>query len=51
VLDIPENEIEAPPKMGKGKSNRFIQGLGKYGDQVKILLNANELLLDEEESA
>ena len=53
VLDIPENEIEPPPKMNmkKGKSNRFIQGMGKVGDQVKILLNANRLLYDEEEGA
>ena len=38
-------------KMKKGKSNRFIQGMGKVGDQVKILLNANRLLYDEEEEA
>ena len=50
VLDIPESEIEPPPKIEKGKSNRFIQGMGKIGDQVKILLNANKLLLDEEET-
>ena len=51
VLDIPESEIEPAPKMRKGRSNRFIQGMGKVGDQVKILLNANKLLFDEEESA
>jgi purine-binding chemotaxis protein CheW len=51
VLDIPEGEIEPPPKMRKGGSNRFIQGLGKVGEQVKILLNANRLLFDEDESA
>ena len=53
VLDIPESEIEPPPRinMKKGKSNRFIQGMGKVGDQVKILLNANRLLYDEEEGS
>jgi purine-binding chemotaxis protein CheW len=51
VLDIPESEIEPPPMMRKGKSNCFIQGMGKVGDQVKLLLNANKLLFDEEESA
>ena len=50
VLDIQKSEIEPPPRMKKGKSNRFIQGMGKSGDQVKILLNANKLLFDEEES-
>ena len=38
VLDIPQSEIEPPPKMRKGKGNKFIQGMGKVGDQVKILL-------------
>jgi purine-binding chemotaxis protein CheW len=51
VLDIPKGEIEPPPKMRKEKESRFIQGLGKVGSQVKILLNANKLLFDEEESA
>ncbi|MGD0152350.1 MAG: chemotaxis protein CheW [Thermacetogeniaceae bacterium] len=51
VLDIQKSEIEPPPKMRKGKNNKFIQGMGKVGEQVKILLNANKLLFDEEESA
>ncbi len=51
VLDIQKSEIEPPPKMRKGKNNKFIQGMGKVGEQVKILLNANRLLFDEEESA
>ncbi len=49
VLDIQKSEIEPPPIMKKGKSNRFIHGMGKVGDQVKMLLNANKLLFDEEE--
>jgi purine-binding chemotaxis protein CheW len=51
VLDIQKSEIEPPPRMRKGMSNRFVQGMGKSGDHVKILLNANKLLFDEEESA
>jgi purine-binding chemotaxis protein CheW len=51
VLDIPKSEIEPPPMMRKGRSNRFIQGMGKVGDQVKMLLNASKLLFDEEERA
>lgn len=51
VLDIQKEDIEPPPRIKKGRSNRFIQGMGKSGDQVKILLNANKLLYDEEESA
>ena len=51
VLDIQKSEIEPPPRIKKGQSNRFIQGMGKVGDQVKILLNANKLLFDEDEGA
>ena len=51
VLDIQASEIEPPPKIKKGQSNRFIQGMGKVGDQVKILLNAKILLFGEEDGA
>jgi purine-binding chemotaxis protein CheW len=51
VLDIPKEEIEPPPHMHKGTSNRFVQGLGKVGDYVKVLLNAKRLLRDEDEIA
>lgn len=48
VVDIPKEEIEPPPAIKKGVSSRFIQAMGKVGDQVKILLNADKLLFDEE---
>ena len=51
VLDIQKSEIEPPPNMRRGRSNRFIQGIGKVGEQVKILLCASKLLFDEEEIA
>jgi purine-binding chemotaxis protein CheW len=51
VLDIQKDEIEPTPMIQKGKSNRFIQGLGKVGDQVKILLCASKLLYDQEDIA
>ncbi|RPF49938.1 CheW protein [Thermodesulfitimonas autotrophica] len=47
VLDIPKSEIEPPPQVKKGSGSRFIEGLGKVGDTVKILLNAGKLLFDE----
>jgi len=50
VLDIPKSEIEPPPQVKKGSGSRFIEGLGKVGDTVKILLNAEKLLFDEEGS-
>lgn len=46
VLDIPEAQIEPSPKVKNGESSRFIQGMGKVGDRVKILLDAHQLLFD-----
>ncbi|MFX4263579.1 chemotaxis protein CheW [Pelotomaculum propionicicum] len=46
VLDIPEAQVEPSPKVKSGESSRFIQGMGKVGDHVKILLNAHQLLFD-----
>jgi purine-binding chemotaxis protein CheW len=46
VLNIPEEQISQPPQTNKGSQSRFIQGIGKIGDQVKILLNINSLLYD-----
>jgi purine-binding chemotaxis protein CheW len=48
VLDIPENQIEPPPKVSRRAKNRFIQGLGKTGDRVTIILNVQKLLYEEE---
>ena len=47
VLDIPQPDIEVPPKMSKS-GGRFVQGMGKVGEKVKILLNADRLLFEEE---
>ncbi|MDD4334947.1 MAG: chemotaxis protein CheW [Desulfotomaculaceae bacterium] len=46
VLDIPKSEVEPPPKVKKGESSRFIKGMGKVDERVKILLNEYQLLFD-----
>lgn len=48
VADIPEKNVEPPPRTGKGTGTRYIQGMGKIGDEVKILLDVQKLLFDEE---
>ncbi len=48
VVDIPKELIDPPPKIRKGGRNRFISGLGKIDDNVKILINTNQLLFDED---
>ncbi|MFO7812202.1 MAG: chemotaxis protein CheW [Pelovirga sp.] len=47
VITIPANEIEPPPGTGRNRKN-YIAGMGKIGQQVKILLNIEALLEDEE---
>lgn len=47
VQVIPADQVEPPPRTAKGGC-RYIQGVGKVGDQVKILLDVTTLL-DEEE--
>lgn len=44
VLDILENQIEEPPQFGFGVDTQYILGLGKIGDQVKILLDIDKIL-------
>lgn len=48
VADIPEEQVEPPPRTMKGSGRGFIQGMGKMGDAVKILLDVNKLLFEEE---
>ena len=48
VLDIPQSEIEPAPELRRGKGNKFIQGMGKVGEAVKLLLNAESLLFSQE---
>ncbi len=48
VLDIPAEMIAPAPSVQKGTAHRFIQGLGRVGDEVKIILNAEKLLHEDE---
>ena len=48
VADIPADQIEPPPMTKQGSASRFIQGIGKIGDEVKILLTIDRLLFDDE---
>jgi purine-binding chemotaxis protein CheW len=48
VVDIPENQIESASGLNRGKANAFIQGIGKIGDDIKIILDVNRLLYDGE---
>ncbi|HBL83443.1 MAG: chemotaxis protein CheW [Clostridiales bacterium GWF2_38_85] len=43
VLTIPESDIVDPPEMNKS-SNKFIKGIGKVGEDIKLLLDYHSLL-------
>lgn len=44
VLDIKDEEIEDAPAFGTNVNTRFILGIGKVKDEVKILLDIDEVL-------
>ena len=48
VLDIKEEQIDAPLSFGAGVDNDFIPGLGKVGEKVVIILDIDRALNTEE---
>lgn len=44
VADIPENQVEPAPTTSQRQTTRYIRGIGKMGDSVKVLLDAEKLL-------
>jgi len=48
VLDIPKGQIDPTPDLRKERGNRFILGMGKVGEKVKMLLDVSKLLWEEE---
>ncbi len=48
VVDIPENQIDPPPRSHCGIESSYIEGMGKIGNQVNIILNIEKVLFIEE---
>lgn len=48
VLSILPENIVSPPDVGKGLNNKYIKGVGKVGNDVKLILDCNKLLNDKE---
>jgi purine-binding chemotaxis protein CheW len=48
VLSIPEDGIVPPPDIKTGFHNRYIKGIGKVGNDVKLLLECEKLLSEDE---
>ncbi|HEX3075856.1 MAG TPA: chemotaxis protein CheW [Lachnospiraceae bacterium] len=47
VLSIPDEDIVPPPDIRNG-GNRFIKGIGKVGNEVKLLLDCDRLLNEQD---
>lgn len=47
VISIPASEIVTPPDLNK-RGNRYVMGIGKVGSEVKLLLDCEKLLNDNE---
>ena len=49
VVTIPEENIDPPPKLVHGNAlNKYVWGLGKLGEDVKLLLDPDKLIKDED---
>jgi purine-binding chemotaxis protein CheW len=48
VITIPEQDIVEPPQINKGFNNKYIKKIGKIGNDVKLLLNCEKLLSEDE---
>lgn len=48
VLAISDEDVVEPPQMNKGFNNRYIKNIGKAGNDVKLLLDCEKLLTEDE---
>ncbi len=48
VITISEEDMVEPPQMNRGLHNRYIQKIGKIGNEVKLLLDCEKLLTENE---
>lgn len=48
VISIQDQDIVPPPDLNKGFTNKYIKGIGKVGNEVKLLLHCSKLLNDDE---
>ena len=51
VVNIPESNISPPPRFSSATSGRYVSGMGKIGEAVKIIIDTQKLLGDDELAA
>lgn len=48
VIAIPEQDVVDPPHINKSVNNRYIKKIGKMGNDVKLLIDCEKLLSEDE---
>jgi len=48
VINIPEEEIIDAPQLNSGQNGRFINKIGKVGNDIKLLIDCEQLLNQDE---
>ena len=48
VVVISDEMLLPPPNVGQGFHHRYIKGIGKIGEEVKLILDCDKLLNDDE---
>jgi purine-binding chemotaxis protein CheW len=48
VLSIPEQDVVDPPQLHKGINNCYIKKIGKVGNEVKLLLDCEKLISEQD---
>lgn len=51
VVDIIDDNIVPPPSYKAGFQNKFIKGIGKVGSNIKLLLDCEKIISDDEPAA
>ncbi len=50
VVDIPDDQVLPPPRFKSGRQNKYIKGIGKVGDEVRMLIDCDMITGDGEKA-
>lgn len=48
VVNISEDQVALPPATSMNTRNRYINGIGKIGEDIRLLIDCNKLLNDDD---
>lgn len=51
VVNIPEDQVVLPPETSKNSRNKYINAIGKIGEDVRLLIDCKKLLNDEDKES